>query len=131
MPISKVTELNYKIKAVSEKTGISAHTLRYYEKEGIIPPIKRDKNGIRIFDDCDLSWIEIVCCLKDTNMDLADIKRIVELSNDPNNAKKIQSKIDILENHKKSVIENMEQIKQQLVKIDKKIDFYKYGEKNC
>ncbi|MCT4663003.1 MAG: MerR family transcriptional regulator, partial [Tissierellales bacterium] len=70
----------YKIKEVSEKTGISAYTLRYYEKEGILPSIERDKSGQRVYSDENIAWLEIVVCLKDTNMPLEEIKEIVRLS---------------------------------------------------
>lgn len=45
------------IKKVSELSGVSADTIRYYEKIGLIPPVKRNKNGVREFDEDDLQWI--------------------------------------------------------------------------
>ena len=45
------------IKKASEETGVSADTIRYYERIGLIPPIKRNENGVREFDEEDLKWI--------------------------------------------------------------------------
>ena len=58
----------YTIKEVSEMTGIPATTLRYYDKEGLLPYLKREKSGYRIFDDTDLTMLQIVDCLKNTGM---------------------------------------------------------------
>ena len=51
------------IREVSEKTGITSDTLRYYEKIGLIKNISRDKNGIRNYSDEDIQWLEFVKCM--------------------------------------------------------------------
>ena len=50
----------YSIKEVSERFTLSPYTLRYYEKEGLLPPVQRDSNGIRMYNDVDLEWLQIV-----------------------------------------------------------------------
>ncbi len=52
------------IKEVSEKYGITADTLRYYEQVGIIPPIPRTEGGVRNYGKKDLEWIELVICVR-------------------------------------------------------------------
>ncbi|WP_207463032.1 MULTISPECIES: MerR family transcriptional regulator [Enterococcus] len=57
-------ELSYTISQVSEKIGVSAYTLRYYDKEGLLPFVKRTSSGRRIFEDSDLEFIAVIYCLK-------------------------------------------------------------------
>jgi DNA-binding transcriptional MerR regulator len=71
----------YSIGEVAQLTGITAFTLRYYEKIGILPKPRRldgKHNGIRRYDDQDLRFIQFIHGLKDTGMKLADIAAIAE-----------------------------------------------------
>ena len=58
--------------------GISAFTLRYYDKEGLLPFVQRTASGKRLFKDTDLEWLALIECLKTTGMSLKDIKRFVD-----------------------------------------------------
>lgn len=64
---------------VAQLTGLSIHTLRYYDERGLLPQVKRAENGHRVFDSDDLDWIEILKCLRATEMPLADIERFTQL----------------------------------------------------
>lgn len=118
----------YKIKEVAEMTGVSAYTLRYYEKEGILPPISRDSSKKRAYSDENLSWIEIVTCLKQTKMPVSDIKEIVRLSIIGDET--IPTRKEILMNHRLEMKRQMAELKKSIDKIDKKIDFYD-GKGSC
>lgn len=63
----------------ARRTGVSAHTLRYYERIGVLRRAHRNASGHRDFDAADLDWIAFVRRLKDTGMPLAEIKRYAEL----------------------------------------------------
>ena len=54
----------YSIQEVCEKTGLTAHTLRYYEKEGLLTGVARSTGGFRQYSDEDMEWLGLVCCLK-------------------------------------------------------------------
>lgn len=69
----------YTIKEVSEKTGVSRYTLRFYEKESVLPHVRRDENGVRLYSESDIDWIETVQVLRSTGLPLAEIKEYVEL----------------------------------------------------
>ncbi len=60
-------------------TGLSAHTLRYYEKIGLLRPVHRDGNGHRHFTEADVEWVQFIKRLKDTGMPLRDILSYAEL----------------------------------------------------
>ena len=69
----------YTIGDVSEKTGLSAPTLRYYDKEGLLPFVNRGSGGIRKFQDTDLEWLRLIECLKASGLQIKDIKRYIDL----------------------------------------------------
>ena len=70
----------YSIQEVSKKTGLTAHTLRYYEKEGLSSGVERTQGGFRQYTDEDLEALGLICCLKNTGMSLQDIAQFVELT---------------------------------------------------
>ena len=71
--------MEYTIKQVTEKYNLSASTLRYYEKEGLLPKIKKNQSNKRIYDDNDLQWLDIIICMRKTGMTIAHIKDYIEL----------------------------------------------------
>ncbi|SFI75675.1 DNA-binding transcriptional regulator, MerR family [Paenibacillus sp. UNC496MF] len=71
--------MGYTVKEAAEKADISPYTLRFYEKEGVLPSVERDANGVRLFSEADLEWIETVQALRSTGLSLAEIKRYLAL----------------------------------------------------
>ncbi|MEC0093834.1 MerR family transcriptional regulator [Paenibacillus macquariensis] len=115
------------IKEVAEKVGLPAHTLRYYEQEGLLPLIKRDVNGNRIYDESDLLWLEVIVCLRKTDIPLSELRVVVELTKEGNNtaAKRKQ----IFEKHKEKLMEKQRDLDSAFQKIETKIEFYDELEK--
>ena len=66
------------IQEVATQTGVSAHTIRFYEKTGVLPPITRLPNGIRTFTKEDVAYLRFLLQLKQTGMSLADILAFTE-----------------------------------------------------
>ena len=64
----------YSIREAADKLNVSIHTLRYYEKEGLTPFIKRNENGNRIYTSTDIQWIYMIRCLRDTDMPIIKIR---------------------------------------------------------
>jgi len=123
--------MKYTIKQASEKLSIKSHTLRYYETQGVILPIDRDKNGNREYSEQDIVWLDIVKCLKETDMSLVDIKRIVELSDVENRNETLEERKAILLRHKGILEEKILLMKKSILKIDKKIAYYNGQEIDC
>ena len=67
------------IKEVSEKYNITADTLRYYEKAGMIPPVTRDANGIRNYTEEDLRWVELAICMRSAGLPVEALAEYVRL----------------------------------------------------
>ena len=69
------------IKEAAERTGVSIDNLRYYERIGLIPPIPRNKSGIREYDEHVIKWIEFVLKFKRAGMPLEAIIEYIKLAN--------------------------------------------------
>jgi DNA-binding transcriptional MerR regulator len=115
--------MEYTIKQVSEKTGLSIYTLRYYDKEGLLPLVKRSKSGIRKFSDNDIQWLGLICCLKTSGMCIAQIKEFMNLCLKGNET--VETRKIILEKHKEFILNQMIQLDSSLKTINYKIDHYK------
>jgi len=63
----------------AEKCGLSQHTLRWYERIGLLPPIERGSDGRRRFSDADLDWLSTMIKLRATGMPVRDMQRYAEL----------------------------------------------------
>ncbi|MFC6254128.1 MerR family transcriptional regulator [Secundilactobacillus hailunensis] len=88
-------------KEVSEIIGFSADTLRYYERVGVIPPIKRDKNGYRDYRPNDLNWIFLTKCLKDAGLSIEALIEFSKLNqkgeNEPAQKAILQDQLEVLD----------------------------------
>lgn len=115
--------MEYTIKQVSEKTGLSIYTLRYYDKEGLLPLVKRSKSGIRKFSDNDIEWLGLICCLKNSGMSIEHIKEFMNLCLKGNET--VETRKKILMNHKEYILNQMKQLDSSLHTINYKIDHYK------
>ena len=112
----------YSIKEVSEKTGLSAHTLRYYEREGLLSGVERTSGGFRQYTDSDLEALWLVCCLKNTGMSLQEITRFVKLAREGDHT--LRERVELLREHRESVISRMEEMQKYLDKVTWKLNFY-------
>lgn len=111
--------LSYTISQVAEKTCLSIHAIRYYEKEGLLPFIDR-RHGARIFHTQDIDWIDLICCLKNTGMPIKEIRAFVECCNDQNAV--MESGLQILLRHKRHVEQQLKDMQRNLETIQYKID---------
>lgn len=69
----------YTMKEVCKRTGLTYEALKFYCNQGLVPNVKRDKNGYRIFDERTAAWVESLSCLKKCGMSIKEMKRYVDL----------------------------------------------------
>ncbi|MGQ4646462.1 MerR family DNA-binding transcriptional regulator [Lyngbya aestuarii] len=98
------------IQQVAEATGLSIHTLRYYERCNLIAPIHRAKNGHRRYSSKDTSWIEFLTRLRMTGMPIRQMQEYAALMREQPEA--IQQRRIILEKHQQQVLEQLDQLQQ-------------------
>lgn len=88
MPESQQTRNNYRIGDITRFTGLSADTLRYYEKIGLLPPVNRTVSGIRVYSDQDISRLHFIRRAQKMNFTLAEIADLLRMREAPQKAKK-------------------------------------------
>ncbi len=113
------------IKSISKHTGLSAHTLRYYERIGLIVGVDRDSKGHRDYSEKDIIWIEFIKRLKATRMPLDEIRKFATLRRQGQHT--IVERLKLLENHHRRVEAQMQNLLDNQQKIKEKIDLCKKG----
>ncbi|WP_079914884.1 MerR family transcriptional regulator [Paenibacillus sp. 32352] len=115
------------IKEISKETGISPYTLRYYEREGILPHVKRDSSGNRSYDEESMEWLNFILALRATGMPLAEIKRYVDLYQEGESTLKIRKQMML--KHKEKVEKDLSETIKYLEQINYKLALYDLQEK--
>ncbi|MGN6710629.1 DNA-binding transcriptional regulator, MerR family [Anaerocolumna jejuensis DSM 15929] len=113
----------YTIKEVSDRTGLSIYTLRYYDKEGLLPLIKRTPSGIRKFSDNDIAWIGLICCLKNSGMSIDNVKKFMNLC--LKGEETAENRKEMLLEHKEHILQQMNELQNSLSTVNYKINHYK------
>lgn len=111
------------IKEASEQLGIPAHTIRHYEKEGLIPFLRRDEHGNRIFKSEDVEWIKLMTCFRVTGMPINQLKRIVDLALQGEST--LESRKQILEQHKEELNKRQRELDLAFEAVNRKLERYR------
>ena len=115
------------ISEVSKKYNITADTIRYYEKEGLIPTVPRNKNGIRDFDENSCGWIEFIKFMRSAGLEIETLKRYVSLFRQ--GTKTVKERKILLEEQREKLLKKQEDIKATLDRLNYKIEKYEEIEK--
>jgi DNA-binding transcriptional MerR regulator len=118
-----VSEKGYTIQEIAERCGMTAHTLRYYERVGLIQPVGRARNGHRRYSEADAAWIDFLHCIRSTNMPIREMLRYAELREQGDATSLDRRKI--LEDHQAEVAAQIETLKKAHALLDHKIANYK------
>jgi DNA-binding transcriptional MerR regulator len=105
-------------------TGVSAHTLRYYERAGLmLDPVNRAESTHRRYTDDDIRWVELLTKMRKTGMPIRTIRRYAELARagEGNEA----ARLELLESHRRAVLAQLDEVTQNLEAIDYKIAVYR------
>ena len=106
--------MEYTISDIAKLMGVSTYTLRYYDKEGLFPNVKR-VNGIRIFEDKDFEWLRVLNCLRNINMPIKKMKEYVELCQQGDAS--LKDRLKMIEEQEESInvqIKTLEYYKQEI-----------------
>jgi len=110
------------IKEVSEKYGISQDTLRYYERVGVIPDVKRTSGGIRNYSDEDLRWVCLAKCMRNSGLPLEMMVRYVQLTKE--GEKTIPDRMQLLIEQRDALIAQKNQIDEAIERLNNNIARY-------
>ena len=119
------------IQEVAEQTGISAYTIRFYEKTGVLPPIRRMPNGIRQFTEADVVFLRFLMQLKQMGMSLEDIMAFTEdgcllerLQQGDVPRLSIERRMALLRRQQQQLYEQRRNLDSLLMAVQQKLDFY-------
>ena len=123
-PVPADAQAGVSIGEAARRTGVSAHTLRYYERAGlVVTAVDRNGGGRRRYHQRDLYWIAMCTRLRATGMPIRTIRRYAELvAAGPGNE---HERLALMESHRAQVLAGLAQIQENLKLIDHKIDVYR------
>ncbi|MFD6969487.1 MerR family transcriptional regulator [Streptomyces sp. NPDC059979] len=117
-----LTQTRYTISEVEARTGLTQHTLRWYERIGLMPHVDRSHSGQRRFTDKDLDWLAFVGKLRSTGMSVADMVRYAELVREGEHT--VGERRELLERTRRDVRARITELTDALGVLDYKIDMY-------
>lgn len=106
----------------AERSGFSLDTLRYYEREGILPPVARTAGGHRSFSEADLGTLGFLKCLRETGMPIEKLRRYGELCRDEAT---LPQRVALLEEHAAAVQHELDALLAQQAKLTDKLAWYR------
>ncbi|MBT0922325.1 MerR family transcriptional regulator [Streptococcus lutetiensis] len=111
------------IKKVSEQTGVSADTIRYYERIGLLPRVRRNKSGVRDFSEQDIAALEFIRCFRSAGMSVESLIEYMSLVEEGEGTEKARMKI--LEEEREKLISRIAELQATKERLDYKIENYK------
>nr|WP_308626092.1 MerR family transcriptional regulator [uncultured Eisenbergiella sp.] len=113
------------IAEVSRKYEMTADTLRYYERIGLIPQVPRNKSGIRDYDDNSCRWIELMKCMRGAGVQIEALIEYVSLFQQGDST--INARKTLLIEQRDQLLARMEEMQKSLDRLNQKIDHYEQG----
>lgn len=121
--MSTITTAELSIADVARHTGVSAHTLRYYERIGLIEPVDRAGSGHRRYREQDLRWVEVLTKLRATGMPIRRMQAYAELVRAGEGTE--GERLALLETHRDEVRTQLAEVARHLEFIETKIEIYR------
>jgi DNA-binding transcriptional MerR regulator len=123
-----LVDASLSISEAAERTGLSTHTLRYYEREGLmLGGVDRASSSHRRYSDSDITWVEFLTKLRSTAMPIAKVREYVDLVRLGDSS--TPARLELLLKHRESVIAQLDEMTHSLAAIDYKISTYRKGNK--
>lgn len=113
----------YTIGEAAKILNLTSYTLRYYDKEGLMPFVERTTGGTRFFKESDLEALRIIECLKMTGMPIKEIKTFIDWCSDGDAT--LRQRFDMFQERKAAVEAQMQELLQTMKVIEHKCDYYR------
>lgn len=112
----------YTVGEMAKRMGVAASTLRYYDKEGLLPFVERSPGGIRLFRETDVEWLNVIGCLKSAGMSIGDIREYIRLAMQGDGT--IDQRLALFKRQREALIRQMAALQNTLDMLDFKCWFY-------
>jgi DNA-binding transcriptional MerR regulator len=119
---TQIAELALSVGEAAERVGLSTHTLRWYEQEGLVKPVGRDSAGRRRYNQQDVDWLLLLTRLRRTGMPVRDMRRYAELAREGDAT--IGARRRLFEQHRDRVLGRIAELEEDLKVLNYKIDLY-------
>ncbi|RYX83251.1 MerR family transcriptional regulator [bacterium] len=116
-------EKTFSIREVAIATGVSAYTLRYYERVGLLGNVARSNSGHRSFSQADCDWVVFLSRLRLTGMPIRTMQKYAVLRAQGDESAKARR--ELLEAHRTTICQQLQQLQSNLSLIDRKIELYR------
>lgn len=113
----------YTVGEMAKMLHVAPSTLRYYDKEGLLPFVERSSGGIRLFKDSDFEWLSIIECMKQTGMPIKEIKTFIDLCMAGDST--ISERLNLIRRQQEAVRAQMAQLQSTLDMLDYKEWYYR------
>ncbi|WP_128101639.1 MerR family transcriptional regulator [Paenibacillus sp. DCT19] len=114
--------MTYSIGEVAKKLDLTVYTLRYYDREGLMPFVERTSNGTRLFKESDIDFLKIIQCLKATGMPIKDIKDFIAWCSEGDST--LKQRYDMFTERRASVEAQIAELQKTMEVIDHKCAYY-------
>ncbi len=114
--------MSYTIGEIASKLNIAPSTLRYYEKEGLLPSVERTEGGIRAYTQKDVEWLKLIECLKKTQMPIKEIKQFIEWCGQGDAT--IPLRLELIKRQKQAVLDEISALNNTLEMLEYKEWYY-------
>ncbi len=118
----------YTVGEMAKLLGVPASTLRYYDKEGLLPFVERSPGGMRMFQEKDYEWLQVIGCLKKTGMSLKDIRTYIEMAMQGDET--IEPRLQLILQQREAVRAQMAELQRTLDTLDFKCWYYETAKKS-
>lgn len=112
----------YTVGEMARLLNVPASTLRYYDKEGLLPFVERSSGGIRMFKDSDYEWLQVIGCLKKAGMSIRDIRQYILLAMQGDST--IDARLQMFYDQRARLLDQMNQLQQTLDTLNYKCWYY-------
>lgn len=110
------------VSEAAAKVGLSTHTLRWYEQEGLVAPVGRDSAGRRRYTDEDLGWLDLLTKLRRTGMPVRDMRRYADLARQGDHT--LAERLRLFREHRERVLARITELQADLEVLNYKINIY-------
>ena len=112
----------YTVGEMAKLLNIPGSTLRYYDKEGLLPFVERSSGGIRMFQEKDYEWLKVISCLKKAGMSLKDIREYINLAMQGDDT--IDERLALFEKQRKNLEAQMAELQHTMEMVEYKCWYY-------
>ena len=117
----------YTVGETARMLEVPASTLRYYDKEGLLPFVERSSGGIRMFRDTDFEWLRIIGCMKKAGMPIKAIREYIQLTLSGDDT--IDARLELFQRQRESLRAQMAELEHTLSMVEYKCWYYETAQK--